>query len=75
MVCACDRFAVSSRLWLPLIRQEVMEVVVKTIRIPEEANTKLMLLSRSMNIDAETWMVFAIIRCLEVWGWMFKLWR
>ena len=50
-------------------------LVVKTIRIPEEADAKLMLLARSMNMDVEAWIVFSIIRCLEVWGWMFKLWR
>lgn len=50
-------------------------MVKRTISIPDEANRKLLLLAKNMDMSVEAWIVFSVIRCLEIWGWMIELWR
>lgn len=62
---------------LPLfhLHQEVMLLVVREIRIPEEVDAKLDLYSKHFDFKLESVIVFALVRFVEIQGWLFGLWR
>ena len=54
------------------LHQEVMELVIHQVRVPEDMDEKLKLCSQHMDIRLEALIVFALVRFLEVQGWLFK---
>ncbi len=50
-------------------------MVVRAIRIPEELDQQLQQASKSMSMEFDKLMVFALVRFLEVLGLMFEYWR
>lgn len=58
-----------------VLHREVMDLVIHQVRVPEDMDEKLKQCSKHMNIRLEALIVFALVRFLEVQGWLFKLWR
>ncbi len=50
-------------------------VVVRVVRIPEELDQQLQQASKSLSMEFDKVMVFALVRFLEVLGLMFEYWR
>lgn len=53
----------------------VIFLVRHTIMIPEEVDAKLKILAKTLSVRQDHLVVFAIIRLLEVQGWILRLWR
>ena len=50
-------------------------MIVRVIRIPEEVDAKLVIYSEHFKCKLESVIVFALVRFVEIQGWLFKLWR
>lgn len=50
-------------------------MVIHQVRIPEEMEAKLQQYSEYVGIRLDHLIIFALVRFLEVQGWLFKLWR